>query len=112
MTRYVVKQFNYTDVADQKSFEISRANAERCYRSLGHGDYRTSAFIEADNLNEVFRIGNTETDLVEKIDNFYSVSCGDIIVDTETQIAWLVSPMGFTRLGYDMHFKFEYKKGA
>ena len=35
------------------------------------------------------------TDQIEKIDDFYSISCGDIIVNTESKVAHLVAPLGF-----------------
>ena len=32
---------------------------------------------------------------IEKIDKFYSISCGDIIINTESKVAHLVAPLGF-----------------
>ena len=80
------------------SFKISRAKRWSCRQSLERGLYRDAGYINAENLNEVFRIGNTEPDQIEKIDDFYSISCGNIIVDLDTKIAHLVCPIGFAIL--------------
>ena len=122
MKRYIVKQPKHSEINDEKAFKIGRADINACFRSNNDGDYkvsgyinacfrsnndgdyRVSGYITADDLNEVFRIGNTEPDQIEKVDKFYSISCGDIIVDPDTQVCHLVSPLGFTRIGYDAHF--------
>ena len=80
------------------SFKISRAKRWSCRQSLERGLYRDAGYINAENLNEVFRIGNTEPAQIEKIDDFYSISCGNIIVDLDTKIAHLVCPIGFAIL--------------
>ena len=95
MKRYLIKQINETKIDDELSHRVSRAKAFSCRQSLERGLYRDAGYINAENLNEVFRIGNTEPDAIEKIDDFYSISCGNIIVDLETKIAHLVSPIGF-----------------
>jgi len=104
MKRYIVKQPKHSEINDEKAFKIGRADINACFRSNNDGDYRVSGYITADDLNEVFRIGNTEPDQIEKVDDFYSISCGDIIVDPDTQVCHLVSPLGFTRIGYDPYF--------
>lgn len=104
MKKYIIKQPKHAEINDEKAFKISRANVNACFRANIDGDYVVAGYITAENLNEVFRIGNTEPDQIEKVNDFYNVSCGDIIVDPSNQRCHLVSPMGFTGLGYDPHF--------
>lgn len=98
MTKYLIKQIDEKKINDDLSFKISRAKRWSCRQSLEKGLYRDAGYINAENLNEVFRIGNTEPDQIEKIDDFYSISCGNIIVDLDTKIAHLVCPIGFAIL--------------
>ena len=63
--------------------------------------YEEVAEIEADNLNEVFQIGNIGPD--EKIKRFdfqpmHSISVGDVIRDDRGR-CFVVAPLGFERLG-------------
>mgnify|MGYP003147737267 CR=1 FL=1 len=95
MTKYLIKQIDEKKINDDLSFKISRAKRWSCRQSLERGLYRDAGYINAENLNEVFRIGNTEPDEIEKIDKFYSISCGDIIINTESKVAHLVAPLGF-----------------
>ena len=95
---YLIKQIDEKKINDELSFKISRAKRWSCRQSLERGLYRDAGYINAENLNEVFRIGNTEPDQIEKIDDFYSISCGNIIVDLDTKIAHLVCPIGFAIL--------------
>jgi hypothetical protein len=104
MKKYIIKQPNHYQINDEKAFKIGRADINTCFRANIDGDYKVTGFITAEDLNEVFRIGNTEPDQIEKVGKFYSISCGDIIVDPDNQRCHLVSPMGFTGLGYDPHF--------
>ena len=98
MTKYLIKQIDEKKINDDLSFKISRAKRWSCRQSLERGLYRDAGYINAENINEVFRIGNTEPDQIEKIDDFYSISCGNIIVDLDTKIAHLVCPIGFAIL--------------
>ena len=98
MKKYLIKQIDEKNINDDLSFKISRAKRWSCRQSLERGLYRDAGYINAENLNEVFRIGNTEPDQIEKIDDFYSISCGNIIVDLDTKIAHLVCPIGFAIL--------------
>jgi|TARA_R100000149_G_scaffold17664_1_gene6485 hypothetical protein len=101
MTKYLIKQIDEKKINDDLSFKISRAKRWSCRQSLEKGLYRDAGYINAENLNEVFRIGNTEPDKIEKIDDFYSISCGNIIVNLDTKIAHLVCPIGFAILKVD-----------
>ena len=63
--------------------------------------YEEVCEIEADNLNEVFQIGNIGPD--EKIKRFdfapmHSISVGDVIRDDRGR-CFVVAPLGFERLG-------------
>jgi hypothetical protein len=65
--------------------------------------YEEVAAIEADDLNEVFQIGNIGPE--EKIERFsyadknmHSISVGDVIRDDRGR-CFVVAPLGFERLG-------------
>jgi len=96
MIKYLVKQPKHKEINDETAFKISRGKQYSCRRALDDGLYRDAGYINAEDLNEVFAIGNTEPEKVEKIGKFYSISCGDIIVDTSNRFAYLVAPIGFT----------------
>jgi len=95
MKKYLILQPNQGAISDGVSYEISRSNVDVIKDAWDNGHYRDAGYIKAENLNEVFAIGNVEHEKVEKIDKFYSISCGDIIVDQDTKIAHLVAPIGF-----------------
>jgi len=65
--------------------------------------YNHVANVVANNLDDVFRIGNIGPDeesdekIVRVSDNMYSVSVGDIIVDDNGK-AFMVDPIGFAEL--------------
>jgi len=64
--------------------------------------YEEVCEIEADDLDEVFEIGNIGPE--EKIRRFdfapmHSISVGDVITDVYQQ-CWVVKGVGFERLGY------------
>ncbi len=100
MTKYLIKQIDEKKINDDLSFKISRAKRWSCRQSLERGLYRDSAIITADNLDKVFEEGNFKeyNDNIEYLDDFYSISCGNIIVDLDTKIAHLVCPIGFAIL--------------
>ena len=59
--------------------------------------YKHTGSIDANNLDEVFHISNTDRSKVTTTDiPFGSVSVGDIILDTETLETNIVAPFGFT----------------
>jgi len=95
MKKYLILQPNHSEIDDGTAYQISRSNVDIIKDTWDNGNYRDAGYIKADNLNEVFAIGNVEHEKVEKIDKFYSISCGDIIVDQDTKIAHLVAPIGF-----------------
>lgn len=95
MQKYLILQPNHSEIDDGTAYQISRSNVDVIRETWDNGNYRDAGYIKAKNLNEVFRIGNTEPDEIEKIDKFYSISCGDIIINTESKVAHLVAPLGF-----------------
>ena len=59
--------------------------------------YKHTGSIDANNLDEVFHISNTDRSKVTTTDiPFGSVSVGDIILATETLETNIVAPFGFT----------------
>ena len=102
MIKYLVKQPKHNELSDEKAFKIGRAKQYTCRKALDDNLYRDAGYIYAEDLNEVFAIGNTEPEKVEKIGKFYSISCGDIIVDTSKRFAYLVAPIGFTLIKVDV----------
>lgn len=101
MKKYLVKQPNHGKLEDKYSIGISRGKVHLVYFYLDEeGYYRDSAIITADSLDKVFEEGNFQeyNDNIERLDTFYSVSVGDVIVDLETQERHMVARMGFTKI--------------
>ena len=99
MKEYLIKQPNHYKITNaDRAFAISRGKPLHCKMSLHQGHYRDSAIINANDLNEVFEIGNLYHDQVERLDRFYSISVGDIIVDSIEHKQYVVAPIGFTEI--------------
>jgi hypothetical protein len=101
MTKYLVKQPNHSKIEPKISFGISRGKAHLVEFYLDEeGYYRDSAIITADSLDKVFEEGNFQeyNDSIQKLDKFYSISVGDVIVNQETQEMHMVAPFGFTSI--------------
>ena len=61
--------------------------------------YEEVAAIEADNLNEVFQIGNIgPEEKIERFDRMHSISVGDVIRNDKYE-CYVVGNCGFERLG-------------
>ena len=63
--------------------------------------YRHVATITAQDLNEVYRVGNgmgNDSQINNKID-MWSISIGDLIKDVEKSELYVVEPVGFRLLG-------------
>ena len=59
-----------------------------------------AAYITADDLDEVFEIGNIGPEYnIERVGPMHSISVGDVIVDTGYDVAWYVDSFGFGELG-------------
>ncbi len=95
MQKYLILQPNHSEIDDGTAYQISRSNVDVIRETWDNGNYRDAGIINADNLNDVFQIGNIYHEKVEKIGKFYSISCGDIIINTESKVAHLVAPLGF-----------------
>jgi len=63
--------------------------------------YNTAAYIEAEDLDEVFEIGNIgPEDSISRAGPMHSISVGDVIIDTLLNVAWYVDTFGFESLGH------------
>jgi len=72
----------------------------RFWQSWMLNHYTRVAHIEANNLDEVFRVGNIgPAEQVHLLaDRFHSVSVGDVIQDHETGSFWIVDMDGFSEI--------------
>ena len=95
MQKYLILQPNQGAISDGVAYEISRSNEDVIKDAWDNGHYRKAGYLLAKNLNDAFMIGNIQHEKVEKIDKFYSISCGDIIIDCDFKSAHLVAPLGF-----------------
>ena len=102
MTKYLILQPNQGAISDGVAYEISRSNVDVIRDAWDNGHYIDSVIINDNNLNEFFQIGNIYHEKVEKLDKFYSISCGDIIIDTESKVAHLVAPLGFQAIRFNV----------
>ena len=99
-TKYLIKQIQHTTIPTKFSAFCSRWDVEKTKNALREGNvYHNSAYINADGLDEVFEIGNIHHHLVDRIGKFYSISVGDVIVNTQTKEGYVVMPIGFSELG-------------
>jgi hypothetical protein len=61
--------------------------------------YKPVAKIEAEDLEQVFEIGNMgPEDRIERLDRMHSVSVGDLVFDPNTGIYYYVDSFGFGEL--------------
>lgn len=68
--------------------------------------YDIACYIKADDLDEVFEIGNIgPEEHIERVGPMHSISVGDIIVDTHYGVAWYVNSFDFGQLGTVHHGK-------
>ncbi len=111
MTTYAIKQINMTDDVyntinsgvDQKLnkayFDSRMGNVDG---AVEMGLYHVVALIDANDLDEVFEIGNIgPEDSIKRFSPMCSISVGDIIIDTDTMIEYSVANMGFKELKKD-----------
>jgi len=62
-------------------------------------NYKEVCIIEAEDLNEVFEIGNIgPEEKITRLDRMHSVSVGDVIKDDKNRL-FVVKGIGFERLG-------------
>ena len=76
---------------DEDSKFFTPADAQKAYAG---GEYKYVGDIDAKNLNDAFHIGNTGG--MPK--GAYSLSVGDILVNSETGRIFIVAPCGFDEL--------------
>lgn len=70
------------------------------YDAMEAGYYTHVANIEANDLNDVFNIGNIGPEQnIERLAGMHSLSVGDIIIDEEGQCN-VVAPMGFVAFSF------------
>jgi hypothetical protein len=60
--------------------------------------FKRVATVEANDLDEVFHIGNVCKGSMNVLHKMHSISVGDIIVDETTNTSYMVDPFGFTEV--------------
>ena len=109
MKKFKVYQLKGSDNRTNR-FEVSYGkNKEEAARSaFCLGSYTHVSNIQAPNLELVFQVGNIgPEELIERLDQMASVSCGDIVVDEDDK-AYLCSPFGWTYMHDLLSEAFEY----
>ena len=103
MTQEQVDEVNrsrgvYPEWYQKREATLFRPSADAILDAWDH--YETAAYIKADDLDEVFQIGNIgPEDNIERMGPMHSISVGDVIVDTGYDVAWYVDSFGFGELG-------------
>ena len=109
MTQEQVDEVNrskgvYPEWYQKREATLFRPSADAILDAWDH--YETAAYIKADDLDEVFQIGNIgPEDNIERMGPMHSISVGDVIVDTGYNVAWYVDSFGFGQLGTVHHGK-------
>ena len=109
MTQEQVDEVNrskgvYPEWYQKREATLFRPSADAILDAWDH--YETAAYIKADDLDEVFEIGNIgPEDSIERMGPMHSISVGDVIVDTGYNVAWYVDSFGFGQLGTVHHGK-------
>ena len=94
----------YPEWYQKREATLFRPSADAILDAWDH--YETAAYIKADDLDEVFQIGNIgPEDNIERMGPMHSISVGDVIVDTGYNVAWYVDSFGFGQLGTVHHGK-------
>ena len=94
----------YPEWYQKREATLFRPSADAILDAWDH--YETAAYIKADDLDEVFEIGNIgPEDSIERMGPMHSISVGDVIVDTGYNVAWYVDSFGFGQLGTVHHGK-------
>lgn len=96
--KFTINQIKKSSKSDQRAFDAM---------VLGEVDpifflsaYEVVCEIEANDLDEVFEIGNIGPESkIKRFGRMHSVSVGDVIT-TETNECFVVKGVGFERLGY------------
>ena len=100
MTQEQVDEVNrskgvYPELYQKREATLFRPSADAILDAWDH--YETAAYIKADDLDEVFQIGNIgPEDNIERMGPMHSISVGDVIVDTGYNVAWYVDCLLYT----------------
>jgi hypothetical protein len=79
----------------------SAVTAETVANWYQEGLYELVAFIDAEDLDDMFRVGNIgPVEQITRIGEPHSLSVGDIIVDEDDEI-YVVAPAGFDKLNVE-----------
>ena len=112
MTNYTIFQINLTD-AQVDEVNTSKGEYPEFYNKYLRTNfqpkpeaildafdmYKPVAKIEAENLEQVFHIGNMgPEDRIKRLDRMHSVSVGDLVFDPNTGIYYYVDSFGFAEL--------------
>jgi hypothetical protein len=112
MTNYTIFQINLTD-AQIDEVNTAKGDYPEFYAKKLRTDcsptvaaildafdmYKPVAKIEAENLEQVFHIGNAgPEEKIERLDQMHSVSVGDMVFDPRTGIYHYVESFGFGEL--------------
>jgi hypothetical protein len=80
----------------QEAFDASLGNVDPAFFAK---HYKEVAVIEAEDLNEVFEIGNVGPEYkIKRLDRMHSISVGDVIMGQGSD-CFVVDMIGFKRLG-------------
>lgn len=68
-------------------------------KALFQGLYKMACLIKAEDLNDVFQIGNIGPEAkIARVGVMHSISVGDIVEDTETNELYVVARFGFEKV--------------
>ena len=94
--KYIVSQIKKDAKSDPRAFDARMdGNVDPVFFL---SSYQEVCTIEADDLDEVFQIGNIgPEEKIERLNRMHSISVGDVIM-TETYECYVVKGVGFERL--------------
>ena len=94
--KYIVSQIKKDAKSDPRAFDARMdGNVDPVFFL---SSYQEVCTIEADDLDEVFQIGNIgPEEKIERLNRMHSISVGDVIM-TETYECYVVKGFGFERL--------------
>lgn len=111
-----MKKFSIYQITDQKDLKNPELGFNVCTFMYGVGSavtaeliadwyqeglYELVAFIDAKDLDDMYRVGNIgPAEQITRVGNPHSLSVGDIIVDEDDEI-YVVAPVGFEKLNVE-----------
>ena len=97
--RYQIHQIKIENFDAKTSITFADDLASKAADAMSTGYYEHVATIEADDLNDVFEIGNMgPEEKISRHDSMHSISVGDVITNEDMTKSWVVAPIGFDRL--------------